>query len=512
MKLLGRSQLVAFAAVTIMAVGVGAALANTQHRQPPHDGADHGFKHECSPAQVQRNKATVVAYYTMAFNDKKPEEAVARYGGPVYIQHNPQAADGFDAFIAFVKFYTGQFPQLHVDIKRVIGECDHGRHPQPHHDLADRPRPGGGRHLPPQPPGQGRRALGRHPGRAGDVGEQQHHVLKPDIRDILRNEVAESYDVAIAGGGIGALTAAVHASRMGRSTIVVGGRAPGGLLLSIERIDGVPGFPEGIAGYELCPMLQEQAADDGAEIRMADLEGLERAGEDWRLQTSDGEVQARAVILATGARLRSLAVEGEERLQGRGVSHCASCDAPLMRDRTVGVVGGGDSALQEALTLADAVGEVIVLHRGDELTAQAAYREPVLAHPKITVRYGTVVEEILGEDAVSGVRTHDVASGDTRDLELGGLFIYVGLEPNSDYLRDLVELDDDGRIPTDANMQTELAGVFAAGIVRRGSLGQAAISAGEGAAAAKAAHRHLGGEAAGRASTPAAAAARGNGG
>ena len=162
--------------------------------------------------------------------------------------------------------------------------------------------------------------------------------------------------------------------------------------------------------------------------------------------------------------------------------------------------------------MVDAVGEVIVLHRGDELTAQAAYREPVLTHPKITVRYGTVVEEILGEDAVSGVRTHDVASGDTRDLELGGLFIYVGLEPNSDYLRDLVELDDDGRIPTDANMQTELAGVFAAGIVRRGSLGQAAISAGEGAAAAKAAHRHLGGEADARESTPAAAAARGSGG
>ena len=145
--------------------------------------------------------------------------------------------------------------------------------------------------------------------------------------------MADSYDVAIAGGGIGALTAAVHSARMGRSTLVVGGRAPGGLLLSIERIDGVPGFPEGVAGYELCPMLQEQAADDGAEVRMADLEGLEPAGEDWRLQTSDGEVQARAVILATGARLRSLGVEGEERLQGRGVSHCASCDAPLMRDR-----------------------------------------------------------------------------------------------------------------------------------------------------------------------------------
>jgi len=323
-------------------------------------------------------------------------------------------------------------------------------------------------------------------------------------------EVADDFDVAIAGGGIGALTAAVHAARMGRSTLVLGGRAPGGLLLSIERIDGVPGFPEGVAGYELCPMLQEQAADDGAEVRMAELEALEPAGGAWRLQTSEGDVEARAVILATGARLKTLGVDGEERLQGRGVSHCASCDAPLMRDRTVGVVGGGDSALQEALTLAEAVGEVVVLHRGDALSAQAAYREPALAHPKISVRYGTVVEEILGEDAVSGVRVRDVASGETHELELGGVFVYVGLQPNSDFLRGRLDLDDDGRVPTDAALQTELAGVFAAGIVRRGSLGQAAISAGEGAAAAKAAHRHLEGGA--DRSTPAAAAAQGNGG
>ena len=303
----------------------------------------------------------------------------------------------------------------------------------------------------------------------------------------------DSYDVAIAGGGIGALTAAVHSARMGRSTLVVGGRAPGGLLLSIERIDGVPGFPEGVAGYELCPMLQEQAADDGAEIRMADLEGLEPAGEAWRVQTSDGEVQARTVILATGARLRSLGVEGEERLQGRGVSHCASCDAPLMRDRTVGVVGGGDSALQEALTLADAVGEVIVLHRGDALTAQAAYREPALAHPKISVRYGTLVEEILGEDAIGGVRTARHRVGRDRGPRPRRPVHLRRARAQQRLRRDPIELDDDGRIPTDAAMQTELPGVFAAGIVRRGSLGQAAISAGEGAAAAKAAHRHLDG-------------------
>jgi thioredoxin reductase (NADPH) len=324
--------------------------------------------------------------------------------------------------------------------------------------------------------------------------------------------VPDDFDLAIAGGGIGALTGAVHSARMGRSTLVLGGRAPGGLLLSIERIDGVPGFPEGVAGYELCPMLQEQAADDGAEVRMAELEGLEPEGDGWRLATSDGDVRARAVILATGARLKTLGVEGEERLRGRGVSHCASCDAPLMRDRTVGVVGGGDSALQEALTLAEAVGQVIVLHRGDALSAQAAYREPALAHPKIDVRYGTVVEEILGEDAVSGVRIRAVDSGDVQELELGGVFVYVGLAPNSEYLRDQLDLDDDGRIPTDGALQTQLPGIFAAGIVRRGSLGQAAISAGEGAAAAKAAHRHLDDASRGEQSTPAAAAARGNGG
>jgi thioredoxin reductase (NADPH) len=326
-------------------------------------------------------------------------------------------------------------------------------------------------------------------------------------------KVAAEFDVAIAGGGIGALTAGVHSARMGRSTLLLGGSAPGGLLLSIERIDGVPGFPEGVAGYELCPMLQEQAADEGAEIRMAQIEGLEPVGEGWRLATSDGDVEARAVILATGARLKTLGVEGEERLLGRGVSHCASCDAPLMRDRTVAVVGGGDSALQEALTLADAVGEVIVVHRGDALTAQAAYREPALAHPKISFRYATVVEEILGDDAVSGVRVRDVASGDVSELELAGVFVYVGLAPNSEFLRDRLDLDEDGRVPTDAAMQTELTGVFAAGIVRRGSLGQAAISAGEGAAAAKAAHGRLDHASHGeQQSTPAATAARGNGG
>jgi thioredoxin reductase (NADPH) len=307
------------------------------------------------------------------------------------------------------------------------------------------------------------------------------------------DDVTDEFDVVVAGGGIGGLTAGLQAARMGRSTLVLGGRAPGGLLLSIERIDGVPGFPEGVAGYELCPMLQEQAADAGADVRMSELEGIGPADDGWQLTTADGDVHGRAVILATGARLKTLGVDGEERLQGRGVSHCASCDAPLMRDRVVGVVGAGDSALQEALTLAESVAEVIVLHRGDALSAQAAYREPALEHPKITLRYGTIVEAILGDDTVTGVRTRDVASGDTQELELGGVFVYVGLQPNTGLLADRLDLDADDRVPTDATMRTELPGVLAAGILRRGSLGQAAISAGEGAAAAKAADRYLAG-------------------
>ena len=268
------------------------------------------------------------------------------------------------------------------------------------------------------------------------------------------------------------------------------GGAPGGLLLSIERIDGYPGFPDGVAGYDLYPMAQEQAAAEGAQFSMAELTGLEPDGGGWRAATSEGDRRARAVILATGSRLKELGVPGEERLRGRGVSHCASCDAPLLRDRVVAVVGGGDSALQEALTLADSVSEVILVHRGETLSAQEAYRRPALEHPKIGVRYGTAVEEILGEETVTGVRL-----ADGSELALGAVFVYVGLQPNSELVSEQLRLDAGGRVPTDESMRTELPGLLAAGIVRRGAAGRAAASAGDGAAAATAADRYLAGEA-----------------
>jgi thioredoxin reductase (NADPH) len=303
--------------------------------------------------------------------------------------------------------------------------------------------------------------------------------------------VPEDFDVIVAGGGVGGLTAALHAARAGRSTLVLGGNAPGGLLLSIERIEGVPGFPEGVPGYDLCPMLQEQAEEAGAAIRMVELSGLEPGDDGWRLATDDGDLHARAVILATGARLKHLGVPGEERLQGRGISHCASCDAPLLRGEVVGVIGGGDSALQEALTLADSVAEVIVLHRGESLDAQATYERRVEERANISIRYRTVVEEILGDDKVAGVRARDLATDTAEELELAGVFVYVGLQPNTELLQDRLELDAEQRVVTDAAMHTDLPGLFAAGIVRRGSLGQAAISAGDGANAAKAADRYL---------------------
>jgi thioredoxin reductase (NADPH) len=303
--------------------------------------------------------------------------------------------------------------------------------------------------------------------------------------------VADEYDVIVAGGGIAGLTAGVTSARLGRTTLVLTGGAPGGLLLSIEKIEGYPGFPDGVSGFELCPLTQEQAAVAGASFSMAELQGVEPDGEGWRVSATDGDHLARAVVVATGARLRELGVPGEEALRGRGVSHCASCDAPLFRERVVGVVGGGDSALQEALTLADAVGEVIVLHRGESLTAQASFRDRVLSHPRISIRYRTVIEEILGEGALSGVRTRDLATDDVVDLELGGLFVYVGLEPNTEAVAERLRLDDSGHIAADAQMRTELAGLLAAGIVRRGAAGRAAGSAGDGAVAAVAADRFL---------------------
>jgi thioredoxin reductase (NADPH) len=301
----------------------------------------------------------------------------------------------------------------------------------------------------------------------------------------------DEFDIVVAGGGIAGLTGGLAAARLGRKVRVLAGDVLGGLLLSIERIDGVPGFPDGVPGYELCPMAQEQAVAAGAEVTAQRLETMTRADGGWRVVTGEGEIAARAVIVATGAALRQLDLPGAARLTGRGVSQCASCDAPLLRGKPVAVVGGGDSALQEALTLARFASRVFVLHRGKALSAQAAYARPARENGRIEIRCETVVEDVVGDERLAGLRIRDLSSDTGADLEVAGLFVYIGLEPNATFLQGALDLDAAGRVPTDARMRTALPGVLAAGVVRAGSPGRAVASAGEGAAAAVAADAYL---------------------
>ena len=296
-------------------------------------------------------------------------------------------------------------------------------------------------------------------------------------------------DIVVIGGGLAGLSAALTSARLGRRTALVTGGLVGGQLVSIEKIEGVPGFPDGVPGYDLCPMTQEQAAAAGVEFVNAAADSLAADGERWRVASAEGEVVARAVVIATGTAIAKLGVPGEERLVGKGVSQCASCDAPLLRGRTTAVVGGGDSGMQEALTLADHVGKVVLLERGPALTGQASYRDRVSAHPKIELRFGTAVAEILGDDAVRALRLED--RGRESELATDAVFAFPGLVPSTGLVRKLATLDASGRIAVDAELRTSARGICAAGNVREGSSNRAAGAMGDGAAAATTLDRYL---------------------
>jgi thioredoxin reductase (NADPH) len=300
-----------------------------------------------------------------------------------------------------------------------------------------------------------------------------------------------NYDVIIIGSGLAGLTAGLFAARHGLSTLVLESNIPGGHLISIEKIEDFPGFPDGIAGYDLCPTVQRQAADHGAQFQRAEVLIMEAQDRMWSVGTDEERHRAKAVIVATGSSLKDLGVPGEAKLMGRGVSHCASCDGPLYNDQTVGVVGGGDSALQEALTLTNYAERVLVFHREESFSAQDTYRQRALSNPKILPRYRTVVEEIIGDDVVTGVRVRDLVSGESSKVDLAGFFIYIGLQPNTAFLKDLVRLSETGHAPTDIWMRTELPGLYAVGDIRQDSAAQAITSSGDGATAAIAAYRYI---------------------
>ncbi len=300
-----------------------------------------------------------------------------------------------------------------------------------------------------------------------------------------------TFDIAIIGGGVAGLTAALFAARLGRSTLVLVHPIAGGQLATINRIEDFPGFPEGVAGYDLGPGIQEQAVAAGATVEMGEVTALQPGEGSWRLECTDGPIEARAVIIATGSTPRTLNVPGEERFAGKGVSHCASCDGPLLRGKAVIVVGAGDSGMQEALVLAEFARSIVVLEQGVASAAQSVYRDRIAEVATIQFRPQSTLEEVLGDAAVTGARIRDAGSGQSETLAADAVFVYTGLVPNTSLVEGLLALDATGRIPTDASMRTTRAGLFAAGDVRVESAGQAITAAGDGATAAFAAHRYL---------------------
>ncbi len=299
------------------------------------------------------------------------------------------------------------------------------------------------------------------------------------------------FEIIIVGGGIAGLTAALTAARAGHRTAIFTGGVPGGELLNIERVDGIPGHEDGIAGFDLCPIAQEQADGAGAVFVMDAVETIIRDGETWKIHGGDREYSAPAVILATGARVRKVGLPREEEFAGRGVSHCATCDGPLLRGKVAVVAGGGDSGMQEALTLAKFCERVVIAERSDSLNGQRAYVAAVEENPKIEVLTGHEVVGIEGSEKLQTVRVREIASGQESAIDAAGLFAFAGLEPDLGLVDGVVDLAADGRIAVDAALRTSAEGLFAAGNVRSGNSWRAAGAIGDGAGAAVAASAYL---------------------
>jgi len=299
------------------------------------------------------------------------------------------------------------------------------------------------------------------------------------------------YDLIILGGGPAGLTAAIYAGRAALKALLLTGPMPGGQISTTERVENYPGFPEGISGAELAQRMQSQAERFVTEVVMSPATEADFSTSPFTIRVHSTTYQSRTVIIATGAFPRRLGVPGEAEFFGRGVSTCATCDGFFYQGKRVVVVGGGDSAIEEGLFLTKFAREVVVVHRRAQLRAMKMYQEQAFANPKMQFVWDSVVEKVLGEQTVTGVRVRNVKTGETSVIEADGVFVYVGMKPGTRLFAGQIELDESGYIVTDRRQHTSVPGVFAAGDVQSPDFHQVVVAAASGARAVIEAERFL---------------------
>jgi thioredoxin reductase (NADPH) len=299
------------------------------------------------------------------------------------------------------------------------------------------------------------------------------------------------YDVIIIGGGPAGLTAALYTSRNKHSTLLIEKGLIGGNINEAEKVDNYPGFPKGIGGMELTALMHEQALLYGTEVVNDEVTYVNIEDNTRTVKTTQGDYSAKALIITGGSERQKLNVPGEKEFSGKGVSYCATCDGPFFRDKRVAVVGGGNAALYEALHIAKFASNVSIIHRRDQLRATPVVQDKVFAEPKINVIWNSVVKEVQGEIFVNKLKLADVKNNKESFLEIDGVFVAIGLVPNTSYLKNIVPLNDKGYIIVNNKMETGVPGIYAAGDIRQNSIRQVIAAAGDGAVAAISAANYI---------------------
>ena len=290
------------------------------------------------------------------------------------------------------------------------------------------------------------------------------------------------YEVLVIGAGPAGMTAAIYAARAGYKTAILEHGVPGGQAATTDMIENYPGFPEGISGPELMMKFFEQTQTFGVEMIYEQVQSMDVSGDIKKVITDKQTIEAKAVVIASGAKPRTLGVANEGRLRGRGVSYCATCDGIIFRDQPVAVVGGGDTAVEEAMYLTKMCSSVTLIHRRDELRANKLAQSRAFANEKLTIIYDTVVDDIVGEDKVTQLKLRNKKTDETSTLDVNGVFIFVGYLPNASFLPAELEVNEQGYIITDEEMATNVPGVFAVGDVRQKKLRQVTTAVGDGGA------------------------------